>query len=272
MELNFYYPNGEKIYTLDEFITFYSKAYYIGQYIEVEKIIDDILEKGIKSKSDIIKIIGWKVGAIDMKATYLWNSKKTSPNKEFFYRTRQGKIVSESYLVNNEEIIVNTYGREIPVVRISNEIFKILDDKGFKKPIDELYVIDDEKLFKKFFRECWDDLFKDSNGKYVDTKGIGSVYRLTILYFYTIGMFPIYDKFADVAITAIIEDKKPFHQIKYLSTLPKKEKTNINGICDEYYKFYKKMIADNDLIETYFHNRNVDRALWTYGHLFTIVD
>lgn len=260
MELNFYYPNGEKIYTLDEFITFYSKAYYIGQYIEVEKIIDDILEKGIKSESDIIKIIGWKVGAIDMRATYCWNNMKNSPNKKFIYKTKGGTLISEENLIKNNKIIISVNKRPIPVVDVAESIYKNI--KKQEKLEEKIPRVDD---IGTFFENNWNALFKGIN-----TEGLGPVYRLTILYFFTKGRMPIYDKYADVAVTAIKDDKKPLDEVKCSFAVEGKRKNDMSGIKKEYLDYYK-FFEDNNFMTVYLKNRDFDRALWTYGHLFTIV-
>lgn len=260
MELIFYYPNGEKIYTLDEFINFYNKAYYIGQYIEVEKIIDDILEKGINNESDLIKIIGWKVGAIDMRATYLWNNTKTSLNKEFIYRTTKtnnSTLISEKELIGSDKKIIGTNRRSIPVVKVAKSIYEnILKVK--KIPQDD--------NMGDFFENNWNVLFSG-----IDTEGLGPVYRLAILYFFTKGRIPIYDKYADVAITAVKGDKKPLDEVKRSFAVQEKIKNDVSGIKKEYLDYYK-FFKDNNFMTVYLKNRDFDRALWTYGHLFTIVE
>lgn len=96
--------------------------------------------------------------------------------------------------------------------------------------------------------------------------GISSVYAITVLYFLTRGENPIYDRFAQTAVDAII-NKTPFGQ-KIIYCELSNAKKGINLL-----KRYKERYADSFAqIKGAFgkevSERDIDRALWAYGHLF----
>lgn len=95
----------------------------------------------------------------------------------------------------------------------------------------------------------------------MEPKGIGPVYALTLLFFLSKGKYPIYDKYAHMALDAYQKGKEPGEGIVYqeLPTNPQK----IMKKLDEYKERIKHIFGDNAL-----EDRDVDRALWAYGHLF----
>lgn len=126
--------------------------------------------------------------------------------------------------------------------------------------------------------------------------GIGPVYAITLLYFITRGQYPIYDKFAHIAIVVIYNQKQygsiiydrylnrntPLsdgpEQTVYLNSIDLKEKGSnepkgqaIDKLFSDYHDHYLTPL------NTLFHceygkdfntDRRIDRALWVYGHLF----
>jgi hypothetical protein len=99
-------------------------------------------------------------------------------------------------------------------------------------------------------------------------RGFGYVYLLTLQFFITHGRFPIYDKFAQVAALAIdrglMPDSPPKSHVKY---------TELTKWSD--YQVYVNLLgrirnacpqqAPNSPM---FISRDLDRALWVYGHFF----
>ncbi len=98
-------------------------------------------------------------------------------------------------------------------------------------------------------------------------RGFGYVYILTVQFFITHGRFPIYDKFAHVAALAIDQGLPPAsppkshvrygltkwsHYHSYMNLLAR-----IKNICPQ-------CVADPPM----FISRDLDRALWVYGHFF----
>lgn len=58
--------------------------------------------------------------------------------------------------------------------------------------------------------------------------GLGTVYLITLLYFISRGKYPIYDRFAWMAIQAICGDKKPGEAVA-VTELPWKNSMHLNG-------------------------------------------
>lgn len=101
-------------------------------------------------------------------------------------------------------------------------------------------------------------------------EGIGPVYAITLLYFITKGEYPIYDRFAHIALKQIesgasfdnvIQDISLGHEFHAYST-------KIEKIYNDYQEFYINCLTEI-FGEEYQTNRDIDRALWVYGHLFS---
>lgn len=97
-------------------------------------------------------------------------------------------------------------------------------------------------------------------------KGIGPVYAITLLYFISKGKWPIYDRFAKMALSAICDPKgkKPGDVVEY-KELPQKA---FSDIISQDMEEYKGQIEAVFGMEEYQKSRDIDRALWAYGHLF----
>lgn len=93
--------------------------------------------------------------------------------------------------------------------------------------------------------------------KLIEIDGIGAVYAITFLYFVSSGEWPIYDKFAHLALLGIEGGKFP-DIIK---------DPTLGTLAFEGYKKYIELLEDH-FGDTYKEDRNIDRALWAYGHLF----
>lgn len=231
----FYYPNGEPIKAPNQtkkFVEFYNQCYYLEVSPLIEQEIGVILNKTESlTRNDLIKILEWKTG---------------------------GKYIEESD-------IVRTRYKEISISKLVETVGTIRGPR----------TIDETK-----------DLLK----KLCEIDGIGIVYAITLLYFITNGkQYPIYDKFAHIALLAILsENKNP--EKKYGGIIPIKDRActidmgkskykllDIDGIFEQYLTKYVYHINDifgnefdcnyGKVIETN-ANRDIDRALWVYGHLF----
>lgn len=95
-------------------------------------------------------------------------------------------------------------------------------------------------------------------------RNFGAVYILTVLFFISRGIYPIYDRYADVGGRAIASDSRPGSFVKY-SGLQKWEQ----------YQQYVRLLsaisksAPQDAVDpSMCISRPVDRALWVYGHFF----
>lgn len=134
------------------------------------------------------------------------------------------------------------------------------ESKGFSDFVTTLSKIPDCQA-KSFFEQL-----KTTSVPY----GIGTVILITLLSFFTKMNYPIYDRFACVALSAILKDKKPWSEEEY-KEISQKYKQDFKAVLgDEHYLSYIKNLQ-TVFGNTYKTNRDIDRALWAYGHLFEIV-
>lgn len=233
----FYYPNGEQITqpnATKKFVEFYNQCYYLENSPLKEAEIESILNKNIPLETgDIAKILEWKTGG----------QYKRSEN---IVQYRYGKISIEKI----EKVIGQKRGA--------------LENEEAQNILKNLCAID----------------------------GMGIVYAISFLYFITNGkQYPIYDKYAHISLLAILS-KDNNHERKYggielitdkvCNQYIKKDKIkngriDVNTIFGQYIKNY--VILINQIFSQDFGcnygeikeenaNRDIDRALWSYGHLF----
>ena len=100
----------------------------------------------------------------------------------------------------------------------------------------------------------------------LNVTGIGPVYLITLLYFISRGEYPIYDRFAMMSVQAILNNQKP-GEIVIVKELPEKSSSKFNCVFEErmnpYIENLKAIFG-----EAYKETRDIDRALWVYGHCF----
>ena len=94
-------------------------------------------------------------------------------------------------------------------------------------------------------------------------EGIGTVYAITILHFVDRKKWPIYDRFADIALKAIEDDCSPWSEINELQLVS--DSSSLNTQVTLYEKYKKRL---NDVFGKEYDYRKVDQALWVYGHMF----
>lgn len=105
-------------------------------------------------------------------------------------------------------------------------------------------------------------------------RGISFAYAITLLYFITKGAYPIYDRFAHIALMQI-KSGADFKNIIDDATRRKefRDSAKVETVFSDYQKNYVRRIKDifgNDVFdEKHRTNREIDRALWVYGHLFS---
>ena len=110
------------------------------------------------------------------------------------------------------------------------------------------------------------DLPDRRHGGFVPARleGFGLVYRLTVLFFITQGMYPIYDRFAHVAAEAICGDLPPGSHVPYKAIQGWAEYRHYMKLLEQIRKASSTESADSSM----FIPRPLDRALWVYGHFF----
>ena len=237
----YYMTNGTEI-SRECFIETFNKEYFWGNAKSVPRIsqnsrfaeeyIERILRYGIKEPVDVYRIMAWKVGKI--------RHADTDTNQSLVYA---------SNWIDAEKGVVRNYRYQ-------------LDMRSFAEGI----VSNIEMLEKMAKNDPQGVLQNLKDGVVRAPNGIGTVYLLTLLYFISRGKWPIYDRFAMMALLAIEAGKKPGEQVSF-SDLPEKNSEDFNAVmnlCKQRYISKLEMIFGKN----YNDNRDVDRALWVYGHLF----
>lgn len=225
----------------DEFIAVYSDVYYMDNHsninvngitknsLYIENEIDRLLKEEIKTEKDVIHILAWKIGKI--------KHRESEKNQRFEYA---------SDWANSEEGKVKRYGKEIDIKPFAQYIAKNIKD---------LFATADKDPQKVM-----------NQLKEQSPNGIGTVYLITLLYFISNGKYPIYDRFAMMALDVIIQNKNPGEFVLY-KELPDKNSTQFAHIMSIYQINYVDKL-EKIFEKKYQTDRDIDRALWVYGHLF----
>lgn len=235
--MKFFKPDKTEI-NKKEFVNFYNSSYFLGgssitgvsqnsKFVEDE--IDGLLEDGIKNEIDVIHILAWKVGKI--------KHRESQEQKPFKYAADW--IGAESYQMKR-------YGKNFDV-------------SDFVK-----YIVSNVESLKSESKKNPQSVLNKLRDK--APKGIGTVYLITILYFISKGEYPIYDRFAQIAVDAITNEIEPGSSVVYKKLPGKNEKgfsTVMNYYEDDYIKKIEKIFG-----KKYKDSRDIDRALWVYGHTF----
>lgn len=265
----FYHPDKDQTLNKDDFVKYYNASYFTDSddkisyetrcgkknYVKksskyVENLIEHILEKNYDSftSSDIALILAWKIGKIKHSASE--NKLKLNCN----WCSQLGDYSSGEFLKWNGEPI-KQYGDKRKIVLDVKNIADYLKSNGSE--LNDLIDKGDIQLaFDKLIKENW--------------TGMGPVYLITLLYFITNrqhpGKCPIYDRFAMRALLAIKSNKK-IGEFVECGKLPDKSNKNCSQIVSKRMKEYISLL--NEIFgDDYKYDRNVDRALWVYGHLF----
>ncbi len=199
----------------------------------VEDKIVKILETGFKNKDDVFDALMWKLGKI----------KGINKDETFEYykdvekNSRKVKIYSKEQIDLKELIDNVTYF-------CKNKTY----EKGsYDKETAQKFII---------------------NAKESKCENMWTVYLITLLYFYSKGDFQIFDKYAMVALTAIENDILPGEEVEYCSL----QNDNIGTIVTDEHSLYREYL---EKLNSFKNNENVnmrelDQALWVYGHWFKI--
>ncbi len=225
----YYMPDGS-VTSKEKFIEFYNYCYYLNNSKNTEDYIDNLLNKGIKTQEEAFRILAWKFGKIDHKKSNYLQKFEYEKNTSFIKK----KLITE-------------YGKNVGD-KEGSDIERLLE-----KMIE---------LSQKYTGSNIAEIVEELQN--ININNIGTVYLITMLYFITKGEYPIYDRFAQMALIGIKEDKKIGEPIK-CPKLPEKDK--LNQILDENgsYLQYKKNLEELGYSKD---DRALDRALWVYGHLF----
>lgn len=239
-------PDGTSI-DKDTFVSLYSDDYFLKEpgmgvvpnlsrcshYIENE--IMAIRDNGIKSQRDVARLLAWKIGKI--------RHRESEKSQSFMFASDW----------KNADLLegVKLYGKPFAIGTIADYIFRncqALENLAKEHPQALLNTLN-EQGFER----------------------IGTVYLITLLYFLSHRWYPIYDRFAVMALKAIKGCIRPKCKEKVgIDYIPLPEKTSeqfstVMSVCmTEYMNMLSTIFGDN-----YRDDRRIDQALWVYGHLFT---
>lgn len=258
-----------------EFIIVYNQMYYFQTSRWVENKIEEYLTRSKLSKEEWLQIFAWKTNMIDMQ--------KSQGEKRFCFRgSEKDKSGMKKWVVDdNKETATSSTRRRID----PHDLYVFLDKVQKQK---EAYCSLKEKLENDC--ENRDGVLFEQKKSILEVltlngalpENIGAVYLITFFYFITQGDEPIYDYFAMKALDAIYPDESKNESSVLGSQVinradPMKDENLI--IKCPVYMTYKKKLHDfideyneervkNRLIKVSYNCRDIDRALWVYGHFF----
>lgn len=195
------------------------------------KAEEKVMEQLESSKFDEIAL-AWKAGKVDWECDRL--------------------VTTDSFKNDDKDSYINGYGGKIKKDAFDSYC-EILEEK--KEIINEFV---DNKDWEKAYKTVME----------ISPDNIGPVYNINTLFFLTGGKAPIYDKFAHKAVKALLLDIEPNNV--YLGSNPdKRDVVKVVAMYKEYMILLEKLFKDwfdNRKEEYMFIPRELDRALWVYGH------
>ena len=210
----------------------------------IEKNIMSLMEKDNWELKDVIRILAWKTGNIDFN--------KSNKNDSIEYK--------------------EGWDEEKGLIKLRNQ--KSYNPSSFNEFAQNVIFINKKyKNSEITEKEVWIELVESLDGD-KDVSGIGTVYLITLLYFITKGKCPIYDRFAMAALLSfkINENEmlvKPYCAKIVIKALPDKKSSRIKKLLDgdNVYNNYCSLLKEyfESKWET---NKEIDKALWVYGHFF----
>lgn len=236
--MTFFNLSNAKI-TQDEWIELFEPYYFLGGPThgsinsgrQGSKFVEEKIEKILNSglrQDELTLIVAWKIGAIDHKASEF--------QKDIVYK----KKFDETFE------FPDPYKRTMKI-----KAKKIID--YCKENFDHLIKLGDEAKNSEVKAEELFNILKHNVG---EKNRFGFVKLLALLYFFTQRNWPIYDQFAHKAVNAIMSDTKPHEPTNYVP---------FNDFSEYREKYVKKI---KNIFEKQNIERNIDRALWVYGHFF----
>lgn len=154
------------------------------------------------------------------------------------------------------------------VEKIDDKYIPVLENgcylNCYSKKIDkdhlEIFLDEVQKRWKCI--KNYDD-FKEIYGMIIHCgvpTNFGPVNIINLIFFLSNGTWPIYDRFARIAVEAVYRGVKPY-EVKY-EEMP--DKNDIKAVCAKYrgYKWFLERLFGKKEID-----RKTDRALWVYGHM-----
>ena len=135
---------------------------------------------------------------------------------------------------------------------------QFIDKKGFEVYCNELDS--DFPSGEDKFENIYENIYKKSPNNF------GPVYIITSVFFKSRGAYPIYDQFAHKALRALESDVSPSEV--YIGSNPNKDEVkHIMIMYNEYRRLLSKVFpSETNKNKGLFISRELDQALWVYGH------
>lgn len=227
--------------TKENFIALYTSEYYLnlGCKIKglrrsspwVEMQIESLLKNGINCELDVVHILAWKIGKI--------NHAESEKQKKFCY-TKDW--------INAENLNVKLYGEPFDLEKLAT------------------YIVQNIERLQTTAVTCPTSVVTEISN--LKIRRLGPVYIFTLLYFLSKGAYPIYDRFAHVALNMITSKADPCTKVYARDLI--KEFDSSKKIADVFEQYQNNYVCKLRRVfkDTYKTDRNIDRALWSYGHIF----
>ncbi|MCR5755723.1 MAG: hypothetical protein K6G30_13040 [Acetatifactor sp.] len=207
-----------------------SNSYTVDEKILLGTVLQNKTEKSVEDYADEVL----RKQVLD-KRVFLWKAGRLTG--------KQAKLKDADSIPQNE--IVNGRGHKIENAEEFINAVNCMELEKGKKGIDGF-----ESNYAKIL-----DIAKKKELKYV-----GTVYLITVLFFLSNKEYPIYDFFAHRAIKALYLGKKTVEV--FVGAAPdKNELDKVFAMYKEYLFLLKQVFGEYSI------ERNLDRALWVYGHV-----
>ena len=181
------------------------------------------------------------------------NKLKKGVYDELSFAWKNGLIKSDNIIEKDGEYYKMCYGGKVSVASLKNYINNISNNKA--KILELIRSKVDEDGWEKVYCLAKEDA----------PSGVGPVNIINALFFISKGMAPIYDKYVHKAIRALAMNITP--DCVYIGENPDKDDVRrVLIMYKEYMLLLKKIFPDECEKKDEFISRELDRALWVYGH------
>ena len=146
----------------------------------------------------------------------------------------------------------------IPIVE--NGCYKNCQNNGIDKDHLECFLEEVQKRWKCIKNY---DNFKEIYEMIIHCgvpANFGPVNIINLIFFLSKGNWPIYDRFARIAVEAIYKGIEPY-EVKYEELPDKKEIERVRAQYSGYRWYLEQLFGKKEI------DRKTDRALWVYGHM-----
>ena len=172
---------------------------------------------------------------------------------EYALAWKSGKLIWND---NNTIGFKNNFETEDSYINSYGGLINIYEFEAYSRELEGMHLNNNNNL--ENFEELYDSLVR------ISPRSFGPVYIIASLFFESVGAYPIYDKFVHIAVKALALGINPADV--YLGTNP--DKHEIDKVVRMYkeYTLLLRLLFPNEIGDHPYIPRNLDRALWVYGH------